>query len=196
MLVRGATAPQIEEARLTVNAEHASKLRFGGSWHYGDGIRPCGKGWRFVLRAEVGVFSRRRPYVRCEHLRHGPIGATACNYGCRPSRMASVCWHGHREFMRALFALAPDARIITGIVTYKGSADFEATHDDTGYQNIGMQCEPVAYREACDCIDSEARADNTYGADEANGAQCAAMTNALRAIQAERKRGSLRPIKG
>lgn len=160
MLIRGATGDQIEQALSDTNAQHGSDIRFAGSGRWGNtgyGLRGSGTTYRCTLRCNPGVFSRRRPYVRCKHNYHRSYGLTSCptDNGCRPTRMASVCWHGHRAFMRALFALAPDARITTGIITYKGSEDFERTHDDTGYRNIGSAMSPVAWREACDCIDME-----------------------------------------
>ncbi len=180
MLVRGATHEQLRDTLALINAEHGASLRFGqSSWNHDSGLRPSGRGWRFVLRTDVGVFSRRRPYLRCRHLRHAPFGATTCAHGCRPPRMASVCWHGHQAFMRALFALAPDARFVTGVITYKGAADFEREHDETGWRNIGMQCAPIAHREACDCEERDESPTDTYGADEAHGAANRAMAAAL-----------------
>ncbi len=66
-------------------------------------------------------------------------------------RIASVCWHGHRAFMEALFSLAPNARLKTKLVTYEGRTHFWATHDATGDSNIGSIMQPLSYRDACDC---------------------------------------------
>lgn len=208
MLIRGALPEQIEQALSDTNAHYDTTLRFGD--HYqNNGLRPKGKGWNLVLRLrEPGVFSRRALSGRCScSASHTWWGATRCPSGIHNARRLScVCWHGHREFMRALFALAPDARITTGIITYKGSEDFERTHNETGYRNIGSQMAPVAGREACDCYDdgdgsihmrderypnapmsvfhSSYEPDDTYGDDEACGAANAAMANAL-AVGAE-----------
>ena len=66
-------------------------------------------------------------------------------------RIASVCWHGHRTFMEAMFNLAPNARLKSMVVTYEGRTDFWANHDATGNRNVGSMMQPLAYRDACDC---------------------------------------------
>lgn len=47
----------------------------------------------------------------------------------------AVCWHGHRDFMRALFKLAPDAIISTTLATYRGREDFERSHGATRHSS-------------------------------------------------------------
>lgn len=72
-------------------------------------------------------------------------------------RVASVCWHGHRDFFRALWALAPGARVRTAqtVRTVPGgwyTADnFEAQYHGTGDVNIGSQMYPRRYADACVC---------------------------------------------
>lgn len=66
-------------------------------------------------------------------------------------RIAAVCWHGHRAFFEALYQRAPLATVHTAQATYTSAADFDATHDDTGYRNIGSQMDPLSYRAACLC---------------------------------------------
>jgi hypothetical protein len=68
-----------------------------------------------------------------------------------------VCWHGHRDFMRAVFAIEPGARITTGLrgsIDYQGSEDFEQKYQDTAWLNIGAPIAPVAMCEACSCPES------------------------------------------
>jgi len=70
----------------------------------------------------------------------------------------AVCWHGHRDFMRALFALAPDAEIRSAMATYKGSDNFEQTFGFTRYaggSRMGVQMIP--YADACTCADAGRR---------------------------------------
>lgn len=74
-----------------------------------------------------------------------------------PRRIGAVCWHGHRDWMRAVFNAYPDARIVTGLagdVDYRGADDFERTHRDTGARNIGSMMYPVAFADACACPES------------------------------------------
>ena len=53
----------------------------------------------------------------------------------------SVCWHAHRDFIRALFEINPDSRIKSILSDYKGQADFEARHESTKGQWGDCLCE-------------------------------------------------------
>lgn len=70
-------------------------------------------------------------------------------------RVAAVCWHGHRDFFRALFKVAPDATISTARLRrdkIRYSADtFEEVFPETGYANIGSQFQPCNFQDACTC---------------------------------------------
>ena len=142
-------------------------------------------------------------------------------------RVNAVCWHGFRDYFRACFTLEPNAIFRTSLDTWKGSEDFEARFQRSGYKNIGSMMNPCAFAEACRCpeagsvgrarVGSIARelaenADDSrlewqegyctlvvvrgdgspiitddYGASEADGAACRAMSAALASIQKERK---------
>lgn len=72
--------------------------------------------------------------------------------GFRPERRVfAVCWHGHRDFMRALYARDPEARIKSALADYKHSDHFEGTHEDTAYRQVGSQMYPMQMREVCNC---------------------------------------------
>lgn len=66
-------------------------------------------------------------------------------------KVAAVCWHGHRDFFRALFARCPGAVIKTAMATYNGAEHFAATFEPTGDINIGSQMRPLLARKACFC---------------------------------------------
>lgn len=71
-------------------------------------------------------------------------------------RVAAVCWHGHRDFFRALFALAPRAVVsvsarMNGEPVVYTAENFETTFHETGDRNIGSMFEPCAFRDACIC---------------------------------------------
>src|SRR4051812_477846 len=68
-------------------------------------------------------------------------------------RVAAVCWHGHRDFFRALFRCAPAAVVSTSRMgKTKYTADsFEHIFESTGYVNIGSMVQPCYYRNACEC---------------------------------------------
>lgn len=147
MEIRNVTAEQLEYAA------HTAQVRMvqGGSWgrrHYGAMVEPVGqtrqggRKWRLTLRTikdEDGkvIFGRR--------------GFTRNANGNRRRIPGCVCWHGHRAFMRALFATAPHATIITGVARYNGLEHFEQTHRMTGLRNVGGVYEPVTFADLCDC---------------------------------------------
>lgn len=150
MVIRKATREQIETALADVNRMHDTTLQAGLSAYGNNGIRPVGRGWALTLKLE----SSTDPFHR-----HGARtitrDRTISNNGCG-KRMTYVCWHGHREFMRALYRLAPDATIRTGLATYKGARHFEETHEGTAWGHdpqggIGSLYAPLAYSDACDC---------------------------------------------
>ncbi len=75
----------------------------------------------------------------------------------RPGRKVNaVCWHGHRDFFRALFIAAPDAIVETKIpfidedVTRYSAETFENMYEQTD-RNIGSMYAPMLYSEACTC---------------------------------------------
>jgi len=78
-------------------------------------------------------------------------------------KVGAVCWHGHRDFFRALFRIcqtsdacrdktAVSSNWSGGKVTYTAE-NFERTYPATGYQNIGSAFQPMTYRDACVCED-------------------------------------------
>lgn len=56
----------------------------------------------------------------------------------------AVSWQAHKEFMRNLFDIDPNARISTTIETYSGKAEFVAKHPDTYTHNVGNEFKPIA----------------------------------------------------
>ncbi|MBU1621879.1 MAG: hypothetical protein KJ604_20680 [Gammaproteobacteria bacterium] len=84
-----------------------------------------------------------------------------------PRRIHAVCWHGHREFFRALFLIAPDARVQTTMlgrvsrfnppntdpIRWYTAENFERVFPSTGDVNIGSQFRPCLMRDACACVE-------------------------------------------
>jgi len=69
-------------------------------------------------------------------------------------RANAVCWHGFRDFYRALFELSPGARVRSALAHFNGPAHFEATYQETGSRNVGSMMYPYTMAEACDCPDA------------------------------------------
>lgn len=67
----------------------------------------------------------------------------------------AVCWHGHRDFLRAFYALIPNAKIKTAFITYTGARDFEAryrtTYDGAPKDTGGFATYARPYKDACSC---------------------------------------------
>jgi hypothetical protein len=86
-----------------------------------------------------------------------PYQKTSASYFNQGRKVHGVCWHGYRDWMRALFTAYPTARITTGRIgkiDYNGLDGFEANYVDTGFINVGAQICPINACEACSCKDS------------------------------------------
>lgn len=72
-----------------------------------------------------------------------------------PTVPGAVCWHGHRDMIRALYARIPDAKVRTAFTTYQDARHFEDTYRDTydGPQKDsgGFATYYRPYRDACTC---------------------------------------------
>ena len=68
-------------------------------------------------------------------------------------RVNAVCWHGFRDFFRAVFELDPNAVCRTALATWKGSEHFEANYQESGHTNIGSEFYPMRHVDACRCPD-------------------------------------------
>lgn len=83
-----------------------------------------------------------------------PYQKTSASFFHQGRKVHAICWHGYRDFMRALFTEYPEARIVTGRMgrlEYNGLDHFEATYQDTGFINVGAPISPVNACEACSC---------------------------------------------
>ncbi len=74
-------------------------------------------------------------------------------YGSAGRRVSAVCWHGFRDFFRAVFAQESDAVFRTALDTWRGAEDFEKRFAESGHKNIGPRIAPVCIAEACRCPD-------------------------------------------
>ena len=72
----------------------------------------------------------------------------------KPRRVAAVCWHGHRDFMRAVFDINPDARLKSALADYRGRDDFERHYQST-YSKWGNAYHD-AYGQSCTCANEPA----------------------------------------
>lgn len=70
-------------------------------------------------------------------------------------RVFAVCWHGHRDFMRAIYKRDQNARIKSYIADYRNAQDFEEKFPATGHENVGSMMYPMQAREVCNCWKEE-----------------------------------------
>lgn len=66
-------------------------------------------------------------------------------------RIWAVCYHGHRDFMQALFNADNFAILSSAMIRYEGREDFNANYRSIGDRNIGSVMSPLYYSEACYC---------------------------------------------
>jgi hypothetical protein len=152
MHVKNAKDWQIEQAALNVGVRLYN-------------FRSSGKGYAFQLhpgdKDQPGVSEATgRKLWTAKYARKSQwseISASGREY-CRTISSA-ICWHGHRDFFRALYALAPEARIKTAFTTYKNAEHFEESYRDTYYgkssiggaYRCGFVSRVLPYADACGC---------------------------------------------
>lgn len=78
-------------------------------------------------------------------------------YFSRPvRRIASACWHAHRDFMREVFAINPDARIRTALADYRGEDNFELKFPSTAYGGgMAGAANIESIGDACNCDEGD-----------------------------------------
>lgn len=139
MLAKHVEQSELEEAaRLTGVVIH--NLRYWAPRNYGDeyGRKPGqhgnrkGGNWRFRLGLAA---DKRWQRIRNESVRFGVMRKDG-----QPCRVGTVCWHGHRQFFRNLFDIAPDCKVqTTGTRQFSfrwyTSNNFEDTHEGVNQFN-------------------------------------------------------------
>lgn len=95
-------------------------LRVHGDYG-GRGIRRIGNAYQFRLRLGVRDEDGVRRFQRLDF---------------RGRKIHGVCWHGHREFFFALYRRFPEARVKTGVISYRNRRHFLETYRET----MGLTC--------------------------------------------------------
>lgn len=110
-----------------------------------DGLRPAGKTGRSVYF----TLKTSGPTSDGNTVKYGRRSMNILNKDGAGRRIpGAVCWHGHRDFMRTLFGLAPSMRIKSALADYRGAQDFETRHESTYGHGNGYH---LSYGQACDC---------------------------------------------
>jgi len=114
----------------------------GTVYNHRPAIARTGRAYNFGLRPDAAFKDENGNYM------YQRTSASAFN---SERRVFAVCWHGHRDFMRAIFEADPDARIKTMWADYRGSEDFEEKFPGTAYRNVGSMMYPMRASEVCAC---------------------------------------------
>ena len=103
-------------------------------------LKKEGNGFRFSLR----------PLDRDTYRKISPF------YNVR--RINAVCWHGHRDFMFAVYENNKEAIFIThppfigaSRIIYDGYEDFLVKYPRTGLRNVGTALFPTNFKDCCKC---------------------------------------------
>jgi len=138
----------IETALQTAAAQTGIRINRGSHWRSGGAESTS---FRLALNDD-GLRTPRGRYRVKNGQRMLPLYSRISWY--RRAHVNAVCWHGHRDLFRALFAILPDLKIRTMMATYTG-ATFEDKFKDTYYRNAGSQMNPTYYGSLCICPEGD-----------------------------------------
>lgn len=151
MLVRNAEPQHIKEAAAKVGVEvydlrPAAELRPNFRFTLRP-IKAAKKPQRLYTKYLVLGREERRPIKpknKRERVYVGMGGDLGANY--IPRSIFAVCWHGHRDFFRELFKLAPQCKIETTINRMSREAS-KITYTAENFE----QLHPSTQRGSCNC---------------------------------------------
>lgn len=112
-----------------------------------------GRAWNF--RLALNTAERRN--------RNAKYQRTSSSGWHEGRRVNAVCWHGHRDFMRAVFAIDPNTRFKTALADWRGQQDFEDRFAQTAYNNVGSMMYPMFAKDCCTCSHDDWDVDSTPG---------------------------------
>jgi hypothetical protein len=154
MITRNVTREQLQQAADKVGVRlYTHALR----WDKRDETplaRPCrksstGEEFRFQLKTRPRSDGKPASYRRLSQRAH-----YKSKTGKPWTIPGAVCWHGHRDFFRALYRIAPDAWIKTALAVYTSAKQFEQSFPETANhpsEYMGMRAEFTPYSQACSC---------------------------------------------
>lgn len=125
MQVFNTSEEQIIDALAEANKAYAGNLKFRASAYQTPSFQRSGK----ALLVTLGVRDARAPGHR---VGYGHL----LRPGAKPKRLRYACWHAHRDFLQALFTLAPTTRVKTALADYQGAAEFERLFPATGEARV------------------------------------------------------------
>lgn len=104
-------------------------------------LRPCGRGFAFVLRPLRGV-DKYRAIGKRKSWDDGED---------QHRRKWAVCYHGHADFMGRVFEVNQQAVIVSKMARFDGALDFYKKRDRVADADVGSQVDPRCYGDACYC---------------------------------------------
>lgn len=141
MLARNCTVKDLEKALALVNR----KRSYDGALRL-EGVRPEGRGFRFVLRLISGHRGKGAA-LTTSFLQHARYGRERSPWPGNRKFSGSACWHAHGHFFEALLKVRPEAVVLSRGSSVRISADGGNWQD----YNVGSQMYPCYASEACEC---------------------------------------------
>lgn len=139
MKIKGLTEQQIRAC-----AEEAGAFRL-------DNVRKIGNFVFFTLRMRNCTPTRKAEREDDHHpdMRYRKLGSNMERW------TGAVCFHGHKEFMDAIFEMNPNAVIVTVVARYAGKEDYDRKWVGAGMRRnvatTGPAYHGTQYREMCNC---------------------------------------------
>jgi hypothetical protein len=115
-------------------------------------LSASGRRFRVKVSPKVGA-EQRTESGRRKRGENGDSAYQRVSWDGAERRVHAVCWHGFRDFFRAVFSVEPEARFYTAYDKWLGSEDFEARFRFSGHKNIGSMFSPMLAADACRCPD-------------------------------------------
>jgi hypothetical protein len=140
MKVIGLTLAQVHDIAAKVGVRVATRNNYGSA--PSEKVRRDGKPEsRFTLRA---VYFNGYPV---------PYRRLSIPYRGKERTISGIlCWHGHRDFMREMFAQYPEAVLESAIAKYEGREGFERDYPETGRTVVGRtERGTVEMEDVCFC---------------------------------------------
>lgn len=146
MQFRKVTVAQLEAAIQQANQDHGYSLELSFTSGRDGNFRA-----RIVPTSAREIVNGRDTGELAPGARYSPNP-----FAENPRRVKAACWHAFRDVLSALFEMAPDAIVRSGLgregaIVYNGKAEFEATYPATRYRNVGSEMYPQQFGSLCAC---------------------------------------------
>lgn len=134
MIIKGLTECQLNDAILQISPKYMFNVYLSAIPHHTEASP-------FHCR---GKYNEKKFRVRLSPNSSSGVG-TIFRHRVKKTRIHACCSHVFRDFIRELYNINPNARVITAYVTYKSKDDFEQKYEDVmirfDSRRIGCYCQ-------------------------------------------------------